>query len=64
VELHLHYHNMSSWRKQGKFLFIINKFVYHVVIEIYVAVFGVLILFTFILKMEAVDSSETMINTY
>jgi len=55
---------MSSWRKQGKFLFIINKFVYHVVIEVYVAVFGVLILFTFILKMEAVDSSETMINTY
>lgn len=46
-------------------IFIYNKkFAYHVVIEVYVAVFGVLILFTFILKMEAVDSSENMINTY
>jgi len=64
VELHLHYNNMSSWLTQGEFVFIINKFVYHVIIEVYVAVFGVLILFTFILKMEEVDSSETMSNSY
>jgi hypothetical protein len=55
---------MSSWLTQEEFVFIINKFVCHVIIEVYVAVFGVLILFTFILKIEAVDSSETMSNTY
>jgi hypothetical protein len=49
---------MSSWRTQGEFLFIINKLAYHFVIEIYVAVLGVLILFTFTLKTEAVASSK------
>jgi len=48
----------------GRILFVINKFAYHFVVEVYVAVFGVLILFSFTLKMEAVDSPEIMINTY
>jgi hypothetical protein len=55
---------MSSLFTQREVLYIINKYAYHVLIEVYVAVFGVLIPFAFIVRMEAVDSSETMINTY
>jgi hypothetical protein len=54
---------MPSWRTVGKLQFIIKTFANYVLNEIYVAVFEVLKPFTFILKMEAVGSSETMVTT-